>query len=109
MSDIIFEVIKIAVMVAALVIATKIVPYIKANVSERKLDSFRAWVMDAVTYAQQILWSEDGATRKRVVLKACKELRDIYKLDITDSQLEILIEAAVLTLHNSLEGGDAVK
>ena len=105
MSDILFEVLKLIVMVGALLIGVRVLPYLKANIAADKIDSFRTWALDAVLYAQQMLWSETGETRKRVVFDILTRIRDKQNIDITDDQIDILIEAAVKQLHIEEEVG----
>lgn len=99
MTEMIFELIKIIVMVGAFLIGVRILPYLKENVASDKIDSLRVWAQDAVLYAQQLLWSESGEVRKAVVMGILADIRDSQNINLTDEQLEILVEAAVKQLR----------
>lgn len=95
MSDIIFEVVKLVVMVAALVVARYLVPFVKEKIGASNLELAAQWAKYAVLMAQQTLWSESGEDRKAYVTEFLKKLLTKKNITITDEQMEILIEAAV--------------
>lgn len=55
MDDIIFEVIKIAVMMVALVITRYLVPLLREKIGADKLTEAEKWVKYAVLKAQQVM------------------------------------------------------
>lgn len=74
MNEIIFEIVKLVVMVAALVIARYLVPFVKNKIGASNLELIAQWAKYAVLKAQQVLWSESGEDRKAYVtefLKSC--------------------------------------
>lgn len=93
MSNLTFELLKVAVMVGAMFLAGTWAA-LKMRHGE-KLDEFFKWTNKAVLWAQQVYWSEPGAARKAVAMEFLKTLRDKYRLDVTDEQISVLIEAAV--------------
>lgn len=95
MSDMVFELVKVAVMLTALVAARYIIPWIKDKVGADQLAFVADLAKKAVLYAQQTMWSETGAERKAAVTQILKELLTAKNISITDKQLNILIEAAV--------------
>lgn len=97
MSNLTFELLKVAVMVGAMFLAGTWAA-LKMRHGE-KLDEFFKWTNKAVLWAQQVYWSEPGAARKAVVMEFLKTLRDKYRLDVTDEQISVLIEAAVKELN----------
>jgi len=95
MSDIIFEVVKLIVMVLAMITARYLIPWIKEVLGADRLAVIEKWTKYAVEMAQQVYWNEDGAQRKEIVTKFLKEILIEKNLSISDEQLEVLIEAAV--------------
>lgn len=95
MSDIIFEVLKLAVMIAALVIVRYVVPWIRTKIDNETLSLVTAWVAKAVRSTQQVMDSGSGAEKKAIVTEFLKEVLTAKNISLSDSQLETLIEAAV--------------
>lgn len=95
MDEIIFEIIKLIVMVAALVVARYLVPWIKEKIGADKLAEVEKWVKYAVLKAQQVLWEESGVDKKAYVTEFLKELLIAKNIALSDEQLDVLIEAAV--------------
>lgn len=95
MDKIIFEVIKVVVMVAALVITRFLVPWLKEKIGVDKLAVAEKWARYAVLKAQQVLWDESGKDRKAYVTEFLKEIMIAKKIALSDEQLDVLIEAAV--------------
>ena len=80
MSDICFEGLKILVMVAVLVLTRYVLPWVKSK---------------AVLMAQQTMKATDGKEKKAIVTQFLKELLQEKNIALSDTQIEILIEAAV--------------
>lgn len=95
MEEIIFEVIKIIVMVAALVVARYLVPWLKEKIGADKLTQIEKWARYAVEMAQQVHWSKPGEDRKAIVTEFLREILIAKNISISDEQLNVLIEAAV--------------
>ncbi len=95
MNEINFEVIKIVVMVAALLISRYLVPWLKEKIGADKLAVAEKWVKYAVLKAQQVLWEKDGQDRKAYVVEFLKEILIAKNIALSDEQLDVLIEAAV--------------
>lgn len=95
MNEIIFEVLKLAVMVAALVITRYLVPLVKNKIGADKLETVAEWTKYAVLMAQQVLWEKDGAEKKAFVTEFLKEILIAKNIALSDEQLDVLIEAAV--------------
>lgn len=108
MSDMVFELVKVAVMLVALVAARYIIPWIKDKMGADQLNLVTGWVKSAVLYAQQTMWAESGAERKEAVLKILWELLAYKDIHITEEQLNILIEAAVKEMKISENAGVTV-
>jgi len=93
--DIIFEILKIVVMVVALVVARYVIPWLKGVIDANNLDIVIEWVTNAVLKAQQVFQTSSGEEKKKIVVEFLKELLAAKNISITDEQLDTLIEAAV--------------
>lgn len=109
MSDIIFEIVKLVVMVAVLVIARYLVPFVKEKIGASNLELVAQWVKYAVLKAQQVLWSETGEDRKAYVTEFLKNLLIEKNISISDEQLDILIEAAVKQMKIAENSGITIE
>lgn len=107
MNEIIFEVVKIVVMVAALVITRYLVPWIKQKIGAEKLSEIENWAKQAVLMAQQVYKEWTGEDKKAYVTKFLKELLMAKDISISDEQLDILIEAAVKQMKIQEKSGGA--
>lgn len=95
MNDIIFEALKLLIMVCVAVIARYVIPWLKSRIEQDKMAAIEKMVTQAVLYAQQVLTSKSGAEKKAIVTDLLKEMLTAKNISITDEQLNILIEAAV--------------
>lgn len=95
MDSIIFEIIKVVVMVAALVVTRYLVPWIKDKIGADQLAVAEKWAKYAVLKAQQVLWEKDGVDKKTYVTEFLKEILLAKNIALSDEQLDVLIEAAV--------------
>lgn len=74
-----------------------VVPFIKVNTTEKQRENAKFWVQVAVNAAEQIYREKgQGILKKEYVVNflSSKGIR------ITEEQLDVLIEAAVLELNN---------
>lgn len=95
MNDIVFEVLKVIVMLAALLVTRYIVPWIKAKIGTEQLEEVKTWVNAAVLMAQQVHGAKPGEERKQIVLDLVQRMLAEKKIYITAEELDTLIEAAV--------------
>lgn len=95
MNDIVFEIVKIVIMVTVLVVTRYLVPLIKDKIGSSNMKLIAEWTKYAVLKAQQVLWSESGEDRKVYVTEFLKNLLIEKNIALSDEQLDILIEAAV--------------
>ena len=109
MDEIIFEVIKLVVMVAALVIARYLVPWIKEKIGADKLAQIEKWTKYAVEMAQQIHWTETGEDKKAIVTKFLREILTAKNIALSDKQLDVLIEAAVKEMKIAENAGISIE
>lgn len=95
MNDIVFEALKLIVMVCALAITRYVIPWIKEALGAEKLAAAERLVKQTVLWAQQTRWDRTGQERKAIVTEYIKKMLTAKNISITDDQLDILIEAAV--------------
>lgn len=95
MNDIVFEVIKVVVMVAVLVTTRYLVPCLKEKIGVDRLALAEKWARYAVLKAQQVLCEKSGQDRKTYVTKVLKEILIAKNIALSNEQLDLLIEAAV--------------
>lgn len=95
MSDIIFEAVRLAVMLAALFVARYAVPWLRAQAGTAEAAELADWVQKAVLWAQQTLGDKTGAERKAAVTAFLSDLLTQHGVTITADQIDVLIESAV--------------
>jgi LL-H family phage holin len=95
MSDIVFEALKLVIMVVVLVVARYLVPWIKTRLDADKVEVIASWAKNAVLKAQQVYSSKTGTERKAIVTEFLKEILTAKNISLSDEQLDVLIEAAV--------------
>lgn len=99
MTDIIFELINLVVMIAAAVVARYLIPWIKERIGTEKLNTVAEWAKKAVLYAEQVMTSATGEEKKEAVTAILKEIVEANNISITDEQIDILIESAVKQMN----------
>ena len=99
MNEIIFEVLKLIVMVMALLIARYLVPWAKQKMDNEEIRELMVWVEKAVLMAEQVHGDKTGAERKEIVIEFLKEILAEKDIQITEEQLDALIEAAVKAMN----------
>lgn len=106
MNEILFEIIKVVVMVAVLVLTRYLIPWLKAKIGADKLTVAEKWVKYAVLKAQQVLWEKNGQDKKAYVTEFLKEILIAKNIALSDEQLDVLIEAAVkqMKIEENMEG-----
>lgn len=98
MSEIIFEVLKVIVMLAVLVFMRYIIPWVKAQIGSENLKMVEKWVNTAVLMVQQVYYAKSGAERKAIVIDMLRGILIQKNISISEEQLDALIEAAVKTM-----------
>lgn len=109
MDEIIFEVIKLVVMVAALVVARYLVPWIKDKIGADKLAQIEKWTKYAVEMAQQVRWTETGEDKKAIVTEFLRGILTAKNIALSDEQLDVLIEAAVKEMKIAENAGISIE
>lgn len=68
---------------------------VDAKADSEKLNLVAQWAYKAVLMAQQTMKATDGKEKKAIVTQFLKELLQEKNIALSDTQIEILIEAAV--------------
>lgn len=95
MSEILFEVLRLVVLLAVFVVTCYLIPWIRGKIGQDRLDEITRWVNTAVLMAQQVYNAKTGAERKAIVIDLLKDILIAKNISISDNQLDMLIEAAV--------------
>lgn len=85
--------------VLAAFLACYVIPWIKAKTTAQEREDLLVWVDIAVAAAQQLYYQADGKKRLEYAL----ELLESKGFEIDDTVTDA-VEAAVLRLHQELEG-----
>lgn len=96
MDDSIFEICRVVATLAGLVVAYYVIPALKAVVARHIDEDILDFVKSAVYAAQQTL--TDNGIKKKYVLKVVSEWLTDKGIKMTDEQIDILIESAVLAM-----------
>ncbi len=99
MSEMIFEILKLVVMIAVFIVTCYLIPWIRGKIGQDKLDEITKWVNAAVLMAQQVYFAKTGAERKAIVVDLLKNILIAKNISVSDEQLDILIEAAVKAMR----------
>lgn len=105
MNEILFELMKLFVMVMVIVVMCYIIPWIRGKIGQDRLDEIAKWVNAAVLMAQQVYSAKTGAERKAIVIDMLRNILTAKNISISDDQLDLLIEAAVKAMKMK-EGTD---
>lgn len=92
------------VTLAAVLISSFVIPWIKKKIGAEKMTEFLSWVDIAVAAAEQLFDHIDTATKKEYVTAFLKDKG--FELDAQD--MDNAIEAAVIRLHKELYGAVAI-
>ena len=100
MNEVVFEILKAAIMFMIVLLARYAIPYVKLQVENTKYAWLVKWVELSVKSAEQtILGNKTGAEKKAIVTEFIKNLLIQKKISISDEQLNTLIESAVYIMN----------
>lgn len=101
MNEVLFNVLLFVVIVCTVAISGTIIPWIKRQIHDSEYAEFLDTVKEAVRMAEQtIKASGQGKIKKAEVIAVVTAWLNAHKIDITEKQLDTLIEAAVWTMNN---------
>ena len=95
MNEIIFEALKLLIMIVFFLASCYLIPWIKSMIGQNRLDEIKSGTNAAVLMAQQVYYAKTGPERKAIVVELLKSMLTAKNISITDEQLDTLIEAAV--------------
>ena len=107
MSEIIFEILKVIVMLAVLVFMRYIIPWVKARIGIENQEMVEKWVSTVVLMVQQVHYAKTGAERKAIVVDMLRGILIQKSISISEDQLNALIEAAVKAMKMEEAKGEA--
>ena len=95
------------------VITRYLIPWMIAHTDSEKTYCLMRWAKEAVYAAEQVFGSGTGEQKKQYVIKMIKKIAANNGIDITEEEIDLLIEAAVGAINqeimNSLIPGLATK
>lgn len=109
MRDIIMELLKLTIMIVAMLITRYVIPWIKAKTQSDTMSVLIDWTMQAVLAAEQCHQAQSGAERKAIVTRFIKELLTQKNIDLSDEEIDVMIEAAVKQMNAAKEIGATAK
>lgn len=89
-----------AIALFAAVLTAFIIPWIRSKTTAQDRDAMLQWVEIAVAAAQQLYHQLNGSERKEYVLNFLNQ----KGYDVSSAEIDSVVEAAVLKLHQQLEG-----
>lgn len=98
MNEMIFEVVKVVLMLAIAAWMLCLFPWIRQKMGSEKMEAVERWVKAAVLATQQTCQAKTGAERKEIVMEILRTFLLERNIEISNSQLDVLIEAAVKTM-----------
>ena len=103
MNDITFIILKIVVTVSAALISAYVIPLLKAKIAESKDRRLLEIVEIAVRAAEQTIGAGHGSVKKDEVITFVTKWMVDHGIQITEEQLDNLIECAVFQMNREGE------
>ena len=94
---------ELAILLVSAIVSAFVIPLLKQKLERDKLDKVLTYVEIAVTAADQLFSTEQGAEKKAYVVAYLNEELAKRGLTVDVETLENMIEAQVLVLHNELK------
>lgn len=94
---------ELAILLVSAIVSAFVIPLLKQKLERDKLDKVLTYVEIAVTAADQLFSTEQGAEKKAYVVAYLNEELAKRGLTVDVETLENMIEAQVLLLHNELK------
>ena len=91
------------IMLILAIVTTFVIPWLKANYTQKQLDTWMMWVRIAVTAAEQLFTAEQWSEKKQYVVTYLKDRGIKYN----EATINNMIEAAVLELHLYMKEGNS--
>lgn len=104
-TDILFEILKLVVIIATAVVTRYVVPYLKEKIGAEKLAAIENEVRTLVLAVQQLYPNKTGDERLYIVTQETSKFLNEKGIELTADQIRYLIESAVKEMK--LAGGAA--
>lgn len=98
MTEIIFRIIELGVMVAVLIYVMAINKIRENEKASAMFDEVQGWADIVVRWAADRLNSEPGEQRRTAAIGALKEIRDKLGIQLTDEQVAMLVSSAYMMM-----------
>lgn len=105
MRDIILELLKLTIMITTMLITRYAIPWIKAKTENETMQVIIDLVTQAVLAAEQFYKEMPGPERKAIVTKFIKQILEQKNIDLSDEEIDVMIEAAVKQMNVAKELG----
>lgn len=101
MNEVLFNVLLFVIIVCAVIVSGTVIPWVKLQIHDSEYAEFLDIVGQAVKMAEQtIRESGQGKIKKAEVIAFLTAWLNSHTIEITEAQLNTLIEAAVWTMNN---------
>jgi LL-H family phage holin len=102
MNESLFKIVLILVSLAATILTSVVIPYVKERLGNEKLAKYKEWTMLAVQCAEMAFPDKGmGESKKEYVVTFLNEMFNKNKIVISSEQIEVLIESAVKAMKLS--------
>lgn len=98
------QIIEAAVKLVVAIVCVLIIPYIKRNFSMSQIEDLRKWINIAVQAAEQLYSSSQATQKKEYAVEYINKYLEEKGLKVNATEIDGMIESAVLELHNQLYG-----
>lgn len=94
--EVMTKIIELVITLLGIIISTYVIPYIKSKYDANELEKLKEYITMGVRCAEMYFDTTDGKAKKDYVKKYVKGIiGKLVKIDITDEQLDTLIEGIV--------------
>ncbi|MBR3645973.1 MAG: phage holin [Lachnospiraceae bacterium] len=101
MNDFTFMILRIITTLIAMVVACYVVPLMKQAIAKYNDDKLFEFIRSAVYAAQQTI--QDNFNKKQYVVERVTAWLKAHDIEITEEQLDLLIESTVLTMKMEIK------
>ena len=100
MNDFTYALLRIVTTLIALVVSCYLIPLIRQSIARINDEKLAEFVRKAVYAAQQTI--QDNYNKKQYVVEMVHSWLQTHGVEITENQLDLLIESAVLTMKTEI-------
>lgn len=100
MNDFTYALLRIVTTLIALVVSCYLIPLIRQSIAKINDEKLAEFIRMAVYAAQQTI--QDNYNKKQYVVEMVRSWLQTHGVEITENQLDLLIESAVLTMKTEI-------